>query len=79
MPCTVTTLPGGQRAIVCTARGRQKRCGCGNPSTKLCDWKVPSKKSGTCDAPLCERCTHVPAPDKDLCPQHAAEWKARAR
>jgi hypothetical protein len=78
MPCTVTTLPNGARAIVCTS-GRRKRCACGRPATKECDWKVPGKKSGTCDRPICAACTHVPAPDKDLCPQHAAEWKARAR
>lgn len=76
MPCNVVPLPGGGRAIVCTSRSRQ-HCACGAVSTQLCDWKVPSKRSGTCDKPLCRRCTHVPAPDKDLCPAHAAEWKAR--
>lgn len=79
MPCTTVTLPDGVRAIVCTSRGRTRRCACGAAATKLCDWKVPSKSSGTCDRPLCARCTHVPAPHKDLCPQHAAQWKARAR
>lgn len=55
-----------------------KRCTCGSgrPATLLCDWKV---EGGTCDARLCEACTHVPAPDKDLCPKHASEWKARRR
>ncbi len=79
MPCEHVTLPGGIHAIVCTSRGRRKRCACGQPATQECDWKVPGKKSGTCDRPICKACTHVPAPDKDLCPQHAAEWKARAR
>lgn len=78
MPCSHVKLPGGVSAIVCTS-GRRKRCACGKPSTRLCDWKVPGKKSGTCDQPICAGCTHVPAPDKDLCPKHAAEWKARAR
>lgn len=79
MPCTPFTLPGGGRGIACTSRGRQKRCACGQPGTQLCDWKVPGKRSGTCDRPVCLTCTHVPAPDKDLCPPHAAEWKARPR
>jgi hypothetical protein len=47
---------------------------CGKPGKLLCDWKVDG---GTCDKPLCSNCTYVPAPDKDLCPVHAAEWKAR--
>lgn len=75
MPCEVTTLPNGGRAIVCGSRRRQL-CACGRTATQLCDWKVPGRRSGTCDKPLCSRCTHVPAPDKDLCPAHAAEWKA---
>lgn len=76
MPCETVTLPGGGRAIVCGSR-RTPRCACGRPSTQLCDWKVPSRRSGTCDKPLCKQCTHVPAPNKDLCPAHAAEWLAR--
>lgn len=78
MPCTFVPLPGGGTAIVCGPRARPKRCSCGSgrPATLLCDWKV---EGGTCDAPLCEACSHVPAPEKDLCPKHAAEWKARTR
>lgn len=78
MPCEVVTLPDGVRAIVCGPRRRAKKCACGSglPADLLCDWKIPG---GTCDAALCRRCTHVPAPDKDLCPTHAAEWKARPK
>lgn len=73
MPCRVVTLPGGGRAIVCGPTPRSKRCACGSGlmATQLCDWKV---EGGTCDAPICKACTHVPAPDKDLCPIHAAAW-----
>ena len=80
MRCTVVRLAGGQAAIVCGPRRRPKPCPCrsGYPATLLCDWKVSGKKSGTCDAPLCEACTQVPAPDKDLCQKHAREWRARA-
>jgi hypothetical protein len=72
--CHHIPLPGGGYAIAC---GPTQRCKCGRRATLLCDWKMPNKKSGTCDAPLCAKCTHVPAPDKDLCPKHATEWKAR--
>lgn len=78
MPCDFVQLPRGGTAIVCSSRRRQ-RCACGKPAPKLCDWKVPGKRSGTCDVPLCVNCTTVPAPEKDLCPKHAAEfaeWKA---
>lgn len=76
MVCTRITLPGGGTAIVCGPKTRAKRCACGSgrPADLLCDWKV---LGGTCDAAICSACTHVPAPDKDLCPTHAAEWKAR--
>lgn len=77
MPCRRITTADGAVAIVCGPRQRVKRCACGNPHTALCDWKVKSRKSGTCDKPLCAKCTLVPAPGKDLCPKHAAEWKAR--
>lgn len=79
MGCQHVTLPGGQRAIVCGTRPR-KRCACGRPGTLLCDWKVPERRSGTCDTPLCPLCSTSPAPDKDLCPTHVEaykEWKAR--
>lgn len=76
MVCTPVTLPGGGFAIVCGPRQKFKPCGCGSgkPANLLCDWKV---EGGTCDAPICPACSHVPAPSKDICPTHAAEWKAR--
>ena len=76
MVCTVVKLPAGEAAIVCS-RTRRRWCACGQTATLLCDWKVPGRKSGTCDRPICEACSHSPAPDKDLCPEHAAEWKRR--
>lgn len=78
MTCERVSLPGGITAIVCGTR-RKPRCKCGQPAPLLCDWKVPGKKSGTCDAPICKRCATSPAPDKDLCPAHAEAfrvWKA---
>jgi hypothetical protein len=79
MACEHVSLPGGGAAIVCGPRRRQ-RCACGRPASLLCDWKVASRRSGTCDAALCAGCAASPAPGKDLCPAHAAEfetWKAR--
>lgn len=78
MACEHVPVPGGGVAIVCGVRRR--KCPCGRRATRECDWKVPSRKSGTCDKPLCDRCTSSPAPDKDLCPAHAEafeEWKAK--
>lgn len=72
MTCTPFALPDGARGFVC---GPTQRCRCGNRATLLCDWKVPGKKSGTCDAPICRKCATSPAPEKDLCAKHAAEWK----
>lgn len=75
MVCERVQMPGGGVAIVCGPRQRKRKCvSCKRPADLLCDWKVKGKKSGTCDAPICERCSHVPAPEKDLCPKHAAEW-----
>lgn len=75
MTCERVILPDGTAAIVCSGR-RRKRCACGRPATRLCDWKLRSR-SGTCDTPLCAACTASPAPDKDLCPAHAAAWAER--
>lgn len=66
MACETVRMPGGGMAIVCSSR-RVPRCACGRRAPLLCDWKVPSKKSGTCDAPLCNRCATAPAHEKHLC------------
>lgn len=77
MACEHVSLPGGGSAIICGLK--RQRCSCGRRATLACDWKVPTRKSGTCDAPICASCTTSPMPDKDLCPKHAKafeEWKA---
>lgn len=75
MICETVTLPGVGRAIVCS-RGPRKRCACGAPASLECDWKDPTRKSGTCDAPICPACTFSPAPEKDLCPAHKVAFDA---
>lgn len=75
MPCDLVTLPDGGRAFICST-GRAKRCACGARAPFLCDWKVPGKRSGTCDAPICAAHAASPAPDKHLCPTHDAAYAA---
>lgn len=67
---------GGKTAILCTGRGPRKRCACGQPSTKLCDFPLSPPEQithkRTCDKPLCDNCAHhVPGKDIDYCGPHA--------
>lgn len=78
MRCERVRMPGGGAAIVCFS-GRRQRCSCGRLAALLCDWKVPERRSGTCDTPICRTCATSPAREKDLCPEHAhafESWKA---
>ncbi|WP_439569087.1 hypothetical protein [Sphingopyxis sp.] len=76
MGCETVQLDNGARAIVCSP-GRTKRCACGKRADRLCDWKVKTRRSGTCDTPICRACSHEPAPGKDLCPAHREVWLSR--
>lgn len=54
--CERIQLGDGTTAIICGVRGRKRKlCRCGRVAVALCDWKVSERKSGTCDAPICER------------------------
>lgn len=77
MSCEFVALPTGGHAIICGTRRKDRCTVCGRAANRLCDWKVPERRSGTCDTPVCRQHTHQPAPDKDLCPTHAREWHAR--
>lgn len=80
MVCTRVKFDNGVVGIVCGPAPRRRRCvGCGHlvPDYRLCDARLKSKPGKTCDAAICARCTHVPAPEKDLCPTHARAWQAR--
>jgi len=85
MPCTHINLGNGAHAIVCQSKPRRKRCSvCGEINAdRQCDWKLPDlfmqcadgrAVPATCDAYLCGYCTYQPAPGKDLCPEHRADW-----
>lgn len=76
MPCIPMNV-GGVAAIVCTGRGRQKRCACGQPARYLCDWKTGGGK--TCDRPICVTHAEEVAQDKHLCVEHQAALCALAR
>lgn len=71
MTCHHVLVPGGGAAIVC---GPSRKCRCGKRATLLCDWKVPGKRSGTCDHPLCAGCSSNPDEGKDLCPAQAGDF-----
>ena len=53
-------------------------CECGRAAVALCDWKMPNKKSGTCDRPICASHAKQVGPGKHLCPEHQLrydDWK----
>ena len=78
--CLHMRFPDGSSAIVCGTRRQRQFCACGRESDFLCDWKMPNKKSGTCDKPICKQHALNVAPDRDLCPEHQREfelWKQR--
>lgn len=75
MKCTMLKVNGSD-VIVCGSRWRHLSCVvCKAPAPRLCDWNVGNGK--TCDAPICAEHSYQPAPDKDLCPRHAEQWKQR--
>ena len=71
--CLRHQLPDGTTAIICGMKSEPKFCRCGRPADFLCDWKVPDRKSGTCDAPVCKEHAKQVAPNKHLC-----EWHQKA-
>lgn len=73
MTCHHVTMPGGFRAIVCTSgRPRRKCSACKDRRADLlCDFPTPTRKSGTCDRPLCGKCAVHVGEDRDHCPSHA--------
>jgi len=74
--CEWTKLPDGTNVLVRRSR-RVERCstGCGNRSTRECDYPTPK---GSCDAPLCASCARRVAPGVDHCPSHPIAQQALA-
>lgn len=76
MGCERTDFPGGY-VISCSRGSRTKPCGCGRPSTLLCDFALRGAKAGsTCSAPVCAGCS-TRFGDLDMCPAHARVMQAR--
>ena len=73
MPC-IPFKVGETVAIVCTGRGRQRRCSCGAPARYLCDCKLGGGK--TCDTPVCATHAEEVAQDKHLCAEHQSDYAA---
>jgi len=83
MPCERVDAPH-VTAFICSRGRRARPCAyCGSASSRLCDFPVlrtvgrnPQRVKGTCDSPLCDRCTSKIAGDGDLCRAHAPLWDA---
>jgi hypothetical protein len=76
--CEHFQLDNGTLAIICGGRVQRKFCQCGREAKFVCDWKVSSRTSGTCDRPLCVSHSKQVAPLKHLCQEHQrlyGEWK----
>lgn len=75
MKCERVQFENGATGFVCGSDRRPKCVKCRKPARLLCDWKVRTTRSGTCDKPVCESCSVKPAPGKDLCPDHAVAYE----
>lgn len=71
MACEPFNIPGMGTGIICSRGVRSKKCQfCGGRCTKECDY--PShKKSGTCDARMCDQHATPGGEEIDYCPDHA--------
>jgi hypothetical protein len=79
--CEHIKLANGTHVITCGDRASHRYCElCGREAVALCDWKIPSKESGTCDRPVCSRHSRQVGRGKHLCPEHQdayERWKAK--
>lgn len=65
--------------IICRGRHTVEFCMCGRQGDFLCDWKVPDRKSGTCDKPICSKHAKKVGPEKHLCPFHQLQYETWKR
>jgi hypothetical protein len=78
--CESIKLANGTHVIACGDRRNHRFCVvCGREAVALCDWKIPSKESGTCDRPMCAKHSKEVARGKHLCPEHAQAWESWQR
>ncbi len=77
MACEIITNKDGQVQMIICGRSHRRAPDCHFchlTSTKLCDHPVVGSKSGkTCDLPICDRHATSVGPDRDFCPNHAAQ------
>jgi hypothetical protein len=74
MSCEHIHFPDGSSVIICGLRRTKKFCSCGRIADFECDWKVPSRKSGTCDHGICKAHAQQVGPEKHLCQEHQKAW-----
>ena len=70
MPCYIRTQ-NGHTVIACARTSHQKQAHCrycGRPAPLLCDYPLPG--GGTCDAPICHKCSVRVSSNTDYCTVH---------
>jgi hypothetical protein len=74
MTCSSIRVPGFGDVVICNRSQRWPTCsvpGCDRRAPRLCDFPIPRRRSGTCDAKLCEAHAAAQGEDRDFCPAHA--------
>lgn len=77
--CDHIQLGDGSVAIIFGGRRQKRFCSCGRNAPFLCDWKIPGKRSETCDRPICAIHGKQVGPEKHLCPEHQKAWDSWKR
>lgn len=78
--CEHIKLSNGTHVIACGDRASHRYCAiCGREAVALCDWKIASKESGTCDRPACAKHSKQVARGKHLCPEHQRAYESWQR
>lgn len=75
MSCDRLDTGNGVHATICNRGKKRPYCsvpGCDRPAGRQCDFPIPKKKSGTCDANLCQTHAATQGEELDYCPPHAA-------
>lgn len=78
--CDEIKLVNGSTVLICGTGASQFCVVCGRLATALCDWKVSTRNTGTCDRPICQTHGKQVAAGKHLCPEHQVAyqgWKRR--